>query len=116
MQAWFGFSDKGNLALAALLGFIYVFAAWQAGRLAHRLGYFHTLKLGFAVMIAGLFAGSLLDSMAGQIFAAAVVTIGMCATWPTLEALVSESETPAGVPRIVGVYNITWAEANAAAY
>jgi predicted MFS family arabinose efflux permease len=116
MQARFGFSDKGNLALAALLGFIYAFAAWQAGRLAHRLGYFHTLKLGFAVMIAGLLAGSLLVSMAGQIFAAAVVTIGMCATWPTLEALVSESETSAGVPRVVGIYNITWAVANAVAY
>jgi predicted MFS family arabinose efflux permease len=116
MQARFGFSDKGNLALAALLGFIYVFAAWQAGRIAHRIGYFHTLKLGFAVMIVGLFAGLLLDSMAGKILAAAVVTIGMCATWPTLEALVSESETPAGVPRVVGIYNITWAVANAVAY
>jgi predicted MFS family arabinose efflux permease len=116
MQARFGFSDKGNLALAALLGFIYVFAAWQAGRLAHRLGYFHTLKLGFGVIIIGLLAGSLLVSMAGQILAAAVVTIGMCATWPTLEALVSESETPAGVPRVVGIYNITWAMANAVGY
>src|SRR6202789_2679787 len=77
MRSRFGFNDKGNLALAALLGFIYVFAAWQGGKFAHRLGYFHTLKLGFAVMIAGLFAGSRLDSMAGQILAAAVVTIGM---------------------------------------
>ena len=116
MQARFGFSDKGNLALAALLGFIYVFAAWQAGRLAHRIGYFHTLKLGFAVMLAGLLAGLVLDSMAGKILAAAVVTIGMCGTWPTLEALVSESETPAGVPRVVGIYNITWAVTNAVAY
>ena len=91
MQARFSFSDKGNLALAALLGFIYVFAAWQGGKFAHRLGYFLTLKLGFAVMLAGLFAGLLLDSMAGKILAAAVVTIGMCTTWPTLEALVSES-------------------------
>ena len=40
MQARFGFSDKGNLALAALLGFIYIFAAWQGGKFAHRLGYF----------------------------------------------------------------------------
>jgi predicted MFS family arabinose efflux permease len=116
MQARFGFSDKGNLALAALLGFIYVFAAWQGGRLAHRLGYFHTLKLGFAVMIAGLLAGSLFDSVTGQILAAAVVNIGMCGTWPTLEALVSESETPTGVPRVVGIYNITWAVTNAVAY
>jgi len=116
MQVRFGFSDKGNLALAALLGFIYVFAAWQGGKFAHRLGYFLTLKLGFVVMLAGLFSGLLLDSMAGKILAAAVVTIGMCATWPTLEALVSESETPAGVPRVVGIYNITWAVANAVAY
>ena len=42
MQARFGFSDKGNLALAALLGFIYIFAAWQGGKFAHRLGYFLT--------------------------------------------------------------------------
>src|ERR1019366_6225564 len=116
MQARFGFNDKGNLAIAALLGFIYVFAAWQAGRLAHRLGYFLTLKLGFAVMIAGLIAGSMLDFVTGQIFAAAVVTIGMCGTWPTLEALVSESATPAHVPRVVGIYNIPWAVANAVAY
>jgi predicted MFS family arabinose efflux permease len=116
MQARFGFGDKRNLPLAALLGFIYVFAAWQGGRIAHRLGYFLTLKLGFVVMLAGLFAGLLLDSMAGKILAAAIVTIGMCATWPTLEALVSESETAAGVPRVVGIYNITWAVANAVAY
>jgi predicted MFS family arabinose efflux permease len=116
MRVRFGFSDKDNLALAALLGFIYVFAAWQGGRFAHRLGYFHTLKFGFAMMIAGLLVGSLLVSMAGQILAAAAVTIGMCVTWPTLEALVSESAAPAGVPRVVGIYNITWALANAVAY
>jgi predicted MFS family arabinose efflux permease len=116
MQARFGFSDKGNLALAALLGFIYIFAAWQAGRIAHRIGYFHTLKLGFAVMLVGLLTGLLLDSMTEKILAAIVVCIGMCATWPTLEALVSESETPAGLPRVVGIYNITWAVANAVAY
>jgi len=116
MQARFGFGDKRNLLLAALLGFIYVFAAWQGGRIAHRLGYFLTLKLGFALMLAGLVAGSMLVSMPGQILAAIVVAVGMCATWPTLEALVSESEPPAAVPRVVGIYNITWAVANAVAY
>jgi predicted MFS family arabinose efflux permease len=58
----------------------------------------------------------MLVSMPGQILAAIVVAVGMCATWPTLEALVSESEPPAAVPRVVGIYNITWAVANAVAY
>ena len=40
----------------------------------------------------------------------------MCFIWPTLEALVSESETPAGVPRAVGIYNIVWAVTNALAF
>ncbi len=116
MRSRFGFDDKHNLLLAALLGFVYVFAAWQGGRLAHRFGYFRTLKLGFSVMIVGLLGSLLFDSMSGHILAAIVVSIGMCATWPTLEALVSESTTPDGVPRVVGIYNITWAVANAVAF
>ena len=40
----------------------------------------------------------------------------MCFIWPTLEALVSEGETPADVPRAVGIYNIVWAVTNAAAF
>jgi MFS family permease len=37
-------------------------------------------------------------------------------TWPALEALVSENETPVGVQQMVGVYNVTWAAAAAFAY
>ena len=47
MRARFGFHDKANLALAALLGFVYIFTAWQAGRFAQRRGYFTALKFGF---------------------------------------------------------------------
>lgn len=112
----FGFNDKQNLLLAALLGLVYVFAAWQAGRFAHRCGYFTALKAGFSLMAAGLAVGSQLDSMAGEIAAACVVNVGMCFIWPTLEALISESETPDRVPHAVGVYNITWATTNAAAF
>ena len=36
MQAQHGFNDKDNLALAALLGFTYTVASWQAGRFARR--------------------------------------------------------------------------------
>jgi predicted MFS family arabinose efflux permease len=109
----FGFNDKDNLALASLIGLIYMFASWQAGRFAQRCGHFTALKTGFGVMIAGLVVGSQLHSMAGVIAAACVVNIGMCCIWPVLEALVSEG---AHAARAVGIYNITWAAANAAAY
>jgi MFS family permease len=112
-RAQFGFSDKQNLALAALIGGIYTVASWQAGRFAQRCGYFTALKLGFSVMAAGLAAGSQLHSVAGLIVAACVVNIGMCFIWPTLEALVSEGAVAA---RAVGIYNITWAATNALAY
>ncbi len=111
----FGFNDKENLALASLIGLIYMFASWQAGRFAQRWGYFNALKIGFGIMIAGLVAGSQIRSMAGHEIAAACVgvNIGMCFIWPVLEALVSEG---AHAARAVGIYNITWAAANAAAY
>jgi predicted MFS family arabinose efflux permease len=109
----FGFNDKENLALASLIGLIYMFSSWQAGRFAQRCGHFTALKIGFGIMIAGLAAGSQLHSLAGEIGAAGVVNVGMCFIWPVLEALVSEG---AHAARAVGIYNITWAAANAAAY
>jgi MFS family permease len=116
MQARHGFSDKDNLAFAALLGLAYTFASWQAGRFARRYGYFTALKLGFSIMLVGLVVGSQLSSAPGLILAAIVTSLGMCLIWPTIEALVSEGETPEGVPRAVGLYNITWAVTNALAY
>jgi predicted MFS family arabinose efflux permease len=116
MQARHGFSDKDNLALAALLGLTYTFASWQAGRFARRYGYFTALKLGFGIMLVGMAVGSQLGSATGQIAAAIFTSLGMCLIWPTIEALVSEGEPPEGVPRAVGLYNITWAVTNAIAY
>jgi predicted MFS family arabinose efflux permease len=116
MRDRFGFGDKRNLLLAALLGLTYTIAAWQAGRFAHRFGYFTALKIGFSLMAAGLAADSQMASAPGVIIAATVTNIGMCFIWPTLEALVSESEPPAGVPRAVGIYNIVWAVTNALAF
>ena len=111
----FGFTDKANLAVAALLGFCYALSSWQAGKLAQRWGYFNALKLGFAIMAAGLLAGAQLNFAAGKIAAAVVVTLGICFIWPVLEALISEGETPDRVPHAVGIYNITWAATNAGA-
>jgi predicted MFS family arabinose efflux permease len=109
----FGFDNKHNLALAALIGLIYTLASWQAGKFAQRFGNFTALKIGFGVMAAGLAVGSQLHFVAGAIAAACVVNVGMCFTWPVLEALVSEGANPA---RAVGIYNITWAIANASAF
>ncbi len=109
----FGFADRQNLELAAFIGLIYVFVSWQAGKFAQRYGNFMALKIGFAVMAAGLAAGWWARSMAAEIALACVVNTGMCFIWPVLEALVSEGPAPA---RAVGIYNITWAISNAAAY
>jgi len=109
----FGFDNKENLALAALIGLIYTFASWQAGRFAQRYGNFTALKIGFGIMAAGLVAGSQIGSVTGQIVNACVINIGMCFIWPVLEALVSEGT---GAARAVGIYNITWAVNNALAY
>jgi predicted MFS family arabinose efflux permease len=116
MAQRFGFGDKSNFALAAFLGGIYIFAAWQGGKFAQRYGYYLALKTGFTLMATGLAAGCFLPSAAGKIAAAALVTLGMCFIWPTLEAFVSDGETAARLPRMVGIYNVVWAVANAAAY
>jgi len=39
MKTRFGFGELENLLLAALNGFIYIFAAWQGGAFAQRFGY-----------------------------------------------------------------------------
>ena len=109
----FGFDNKRNLALASLIGLIYMLASWQAGKFAQRVGNFTALKIGFGIMAAGLVIGSQLHFVAGAIAAACVVNVGMCFTRPVLEALVSEG---ANAARAVGIYNITWAVTNALAF
>jgi MFS family permease len=116
MQTVYGFGNKANLALAALNGAVYAVMAWQGGNFAQRFGYFTALKTGFVIMMGELAVGSQLHSAGGHIVVMAVTVVGMCFTWPTLEALVSEGETRAGVQRMVGIYNMTWAGAGAVSY
>src|SRR5882672_3571766 len=116
MQMAFGFGNKANLVLAAANGMIYMLGSFFAGRFAQRFGYFKSLKLGLAVMILGLCAGIQADSSRGQIAVMAVIVLGMCFTWPPLEALISENEPPAGVQTMVGIYNVVWAGTGALAY
>src|SRR5260370_33788589 len=52
----------------------------------------------------------------GQIVIMTARVLGMGLTWPTLEALVSEGETPAGLQRMLGIYNVVWGGTGALAY
>ena len=113
----FGFGNKANLILAAVAGLIYVPAAIYGGRFAQRAGYFTALKLGFAIMVCALTAGGFAgNSAAGHIAAMLITIVGMCFTWPTLEALVSEGEDYPGLQRNLGIYNVIWAGTGALAY
>ena len=115
MQGQFGYGNQANLLLAALNGAVYAVMAWQGGKFAQRFGYFTALKVGFGIMCAALAVGSRLHTASGHIIVMAVTVVGMCFTWPTLEALVSEGESFAGVQRMVGIYNMVWAGTGAVA-
>src|SRR2546421_761765 len=116
LQETFGFGNKANLAVAALNGFVCMVAAWCGGKFGQRFGYFNALKIGFGVMAASLATGGALHTVTGQLAVMVFMVIGMCFTWPNLEALVSEFESPATLARTVGLYNVIWAAAGAAAY
>jgi len=109
MQKEHGFGNKDNLTLAALNGATYALFAWFGGRFGQRFGYFRALKVGFLVMAAALAVGSQLKSTAGHITVMVVTVFGMSFTWPTLEALVSEGESRAGLQHMLGLYNVVWA-------
>lgn len=112
----FGFGNTANLAVCALHGCIFMLSAWYGGRFAQRAGYLTSLTVGFSIMGGTLVAGSFLPSLVAQLGVLAVWTFGMCFTWPALEALASERETPANLPRMIGIYNVTWAAGAALAY
>jgi predicted MFS family arabinose efflux permease len=112
----FGFQNSGNLWIAALHGFIYIFAAWQCGKFAQRRGFLTSLKLGFGGLAALMFLGGIFTSLPGILFVVVGYSVVLLFTWPALEALVSENENRAGVQQMVGIYNCTWAAAAAFAY
>src|SRR5437016_11989441 len=116
MQERFGFGRKQNLILAASLGFIYTFASIFCGRFAQRRGHFLSLRIGFFIMAVVLAAGSRIQSVVAHLLVMVICDVGMCFTWPTLEAMVSEGESPSRLQRMVGIYNLVWASGGAFAY
>ncbi len=115
-QAQFKFGAPQNLLLAASIGYVYAFGSYQAGRIAQRFGYFAALRLGIALMLVAFLACSLTASVGLTIGLALVGDLGMCLSWPALEALVSEGEPPIRLQGLLGVYNFVWAAAGAASY
>ena len=116
MQHQFGFDNKKNLMLSAAYGAIYMVGSWLGGRFGQRFGFFNALKIGFVMMAGALLMGTRLHSATGQICVMAGMVMGMCLTWPTLEALVSEGETPVTLPRCIGIYNLVWAGTGALSF
>jgi predicted MFS family arabinose efflux permease len=112
----FGFGNRGNLWVSAMHGAVYVVSAWQCGKFAQRRGLLNSLKIGFGSLALLMVVAGLLDSAAGVLCVFAVYSCVLLFTWPALEALTSEGETPAGVQYRVGLYNCTWSAAAALAY
>src|SRR6185295_12893515 len=83
----FGFTDKQNLAVSALHGFIYMFSAWQCGRFAERHGYVLSLKLGFGGLVLVMVTGIFLHAAWAFMVLLAVYSVVLLLTWPALEAL-----------------------------
>ena len=112
----FGFGNAQNLAVCALSGFVYMFAAWFGGRFSQRAGYMASLQLGFGLMGASLLWAAFMPTLVGHMLLLVTWTFGMSFTWPALEALASERETPARLQRMIGIYNVVWAGSSALAY
>ncbi len=112
----FGFGNLGNLSVAALGGFVYVFASWQGGRFAQRFGYFTALKTGFGGLAVCLALGALVPSLPAVLLALVGWTATVCFTWPALEALVSDGVSDAVLPKNIGIYNVVWSAGAASIY
>lgn len=105
----FHLSTQGSLAVASMHGFIYMVMSRWAGQIAQRRGYLATFRLGCVIAAMSLLAGSAFrHSWTGQMLTLLGWTIGICLTWPPLQALVTDRETPAQTAWLVGVYNLVW--------
>jgi predicted MFS family arabinose efflux permease len=112
----FGFGNRDNLAVSAVNGLICLVSSWQAGRFAQRFGCYASLRVSFIGLMFFLLAGLILSPVWAKLATFAGWTLAVCFTWPAIEALVTEGESADEIPRMVGIYNITWASCGAVAY
>jgi MFS family permease len=111
-----GFTNFENLLVCALNGFVYVPCAFYGGRIGQRYGYLKTILLGCAILIAALGVSTFGRGIPLLLVAMIGWTIGVCLTWPNLEALVCEREEPKRLPGVIGIYNVVWSAGGALAY
>jgi predicted MFS family arabinose efflux permease len=116
MREEFGFGNRENLFLAAVNGFVYTLLSLVGGKFAQRQGYFTSLLSGLAMAALPLAIGPLFKGVAAHFAIMIVWTVGVCFTWPAIEALVSENQTRASLSRTIGMYNVVWSSAAAASY
>jgi len=112
----FGFEDRQNLLWAAALGAMFCCAAYVGGKVGQHRGYLKALGIGFTTMAVSLTLGTFLDHPAGHLVVMLMAAAGMCFTWPNLEALAAERESPARLQRNIGIYNLIWSGGNGVAY
>jgi MFS family permease len=112
----FHFGALQNLLLAALLGAVYAVSAYFGGQFAQKFGYLTAVRWGTGIMAVVFLIGSQVHGLAATLAVIVVGDVGMCLTWPALEALMSEGEPPARLQSLVGIYNFVWAGFGAFAY
>jgi len=103
-----GFTQLDTLWLLAAFGTVYAVSSVGAGRFAQRFGYFTSLTIGFGGLMVAVGVGWAWPALVGQLAAAGVWSVAICFTWPVLEALCSEFETPERLPDRLGLYNVVW--------
>jgi MFS family permease len=111
-----GFTDFQNLLVCALNGAVFVPCALLGGKYGQRRGYLEAFELGSVVMVVALGVSMLISGAAGVVGAMCAWTVGMCFTWPNLEALAADHLDPVRLPRAIGIYNVVWAAGGAFAY
>jgi len=111
----FDFDKVENLLTAAFGGGLYILAAWQGGKYAERRGCIQALYSGLSVVTLSLLAGLAIPISVAQVLAYGGWTIGICFTWPALEALISE-RAGRRLADCVGLFNVTWAAGGAVGY
>lgn len=116
LEQRFGFDKKQNLLWAAALGAVFTIAAVAGGKVGQRFGYFRALIIGFAAMSGALTFGVWLQGEYSHLAVLLIAGAGMCFTWPNLEAMIAEGESPNTLQRKLGIYNLVWSGGNAVAY
>jgi MFS family permease len=115
LRSTFGFGEVENLMTAALGGFVYIIASWQGGKLTQRYGGIRLLYMGACGIVLSLTLGMIFTTPTAQVMVYCLWTVGVCLMWPALETLISD-RAGASLPKMVGIYNITWATGGALGY